>query len=142
MSHRKTSRWKMIGWLAINSITIRVGQALIKAQFRTVRLTISTLLGVILSLRWQKFGFFFDHLPTIWNFLPCKSWPKSCHFWTIYPPYLVNVVKECPLRASKTRTRALINDLLLVVITGNYSPKAKLWPHPSSPLSLNLDIKA
>jgi hypothetical protein len=33
----------MIGWLAINSITIRVGQALIKAQFRTVRLTISTL---------------------------------------------------------------------------------------------------
>ena len=142
MSQRKTSRWKMIGWLAINSITIRVGQALIKAQFRTVRLTISTLLGGILLLRWQNLGFFLTTYPLRWHFLPCKSWPKSWHFWTTYPPYLVNVVKECPLRASKTRTRALINDLLLVVITGNYSPKAKLWPHPSSPLSLNLDFKA
>ena len=35
------------GYLGVeaHSITIRVGQALIKAQFRTVRLTISTLLG-------------------------------------------------------------------------------------------------
>ena len=55
----------MIGWLAINSITIRVGQALIKAQFRTVRLTISTLLGGILLLRWQDFGFFWPPTPYV-----------------------------------------------------------------------------
>ena len=44
-----------------------------------------------------SFGlFFWPHTPLCWQFLPDKSW----HFWATYPPFLVNVVCERPLKQS------------------------------------------
>ena len=49
---------------------------------------------IVQKLRWQVFGFFHHLNPLLrWQFLPYKSW----HFWTAYPPLVVNVVCERPL---------------------------------------------
>ena len=45
-----------------------------------------------------RFGFFFDHLPpSVYIFYGMKVYKKSI-FLTTYPPPLVNVVCERPLR--------------------------------------------
>ena len=41
---------------------------------------------------------FFDHLPPSVDIFYLMNVDKKQHFWTTYPPFLVNVVCERPLR--------------------------------------------
>ena len=57
-----------------------------------------SLLGSVHKLRWQVFGFFWLPMLTL-----------SRHFWTIYPPLLVNVVCERPVLWKMVLCLACIN---------------------------------
>ena len=73
----------------------------------------------IQKLRWQSFGFFWPPSPLCWQFLPYESW----HFWTTYPPLLVNVVCERPLTAY---THIIVTFNLFVQ---NYiTTSIRFWP--------------
>ena len=69
-------------------------------------------LGVVHKLRWQNFGFFFDHL-TPWDdiFYSTNASEKSGHFTTTSLPCFVNVVCERPL--SSNRIYLYITDYIL-----------------------------
>ena len=72
----------------------------------------------------DKFLAFFDHLlnPLRWQFLPYERW----HFWTTYPPLLVNVVCERP--RGKNLSMPLWQEKFLVVLL---TPQSQLKRHHS-----------
>ena len=58
--------------------------------------------GGVHKLHWQYFGFF-DHLSPSLTFSTLWTLTKSRHFWTIYPPPLVNIVCKRPQPQNRKR---------------------------------------
>ena len=101
-----------------------------------IYLRMSLGLRVIHKVRWQLFVFFWPPTPLCWHFLPYKRWQKSQHFWTSYPPLLVNVVCKRQLTQNGRGIQTFIGPTVNFRVTQEWhaNSSSNKWPETVSKL--------